>query len=206
MNYDFEDNAERSAPPDDDRSTSRSQGTRANVNGSGHARNNGHQRRKVFDFWTVAEILARRWHWPVVAGILAAGAFFMLAWSYVKPRFTATAELLRYETPGTSDFLKTSPLTPQTFAELITAPDLLRRAGAKMQPSISADELAKRLSVDPQVDSDFVKVSLSALTEQEAISIVNTYAEETTNYTSELQARQASEVAGTYLKQEVQGM
>lgn len=208
MNYDFEDNAERSAPREEDRFTSRSQDPRSNVDGNGYSRypRNGNPRRKVLNFWTVAEILARRWHWPVVAGILAAGAFFMFAWSYVKPRFSATAELLRYETPGTSDFLKTSPLTPQTFAELITAPDLLRRAGEKMQPPISADELAKRLIVDPQVDSDFVKVSLSASTEQEAISIVNTYAEETTNYTTELQARQAAEVADTYLKQEVQGM
>ena len=208
MNEDFEDNAERSAPRDEDRFTSRSQGTHANNYGNGYVRHpgSGYRRRKTFDFWTVAEIIARRWHWPVVAGILAAGAFFAMSWLRVQPRFTATAELLRYETPGTSDFLKTSPLTPQTFAELITAPDLLQRAGAKMQPPISADELAKRLTVDPQVDSDFVKVSLSALTEREAIQLVNTYAEETTNYTTELQAKQAAEVADTYLKEEVQGM
>jgi protein involved in polysaccharide export with SLBB domain/capsular polysaccharide biosynthesis protein len=208
MNENFEDNAEGSTPRDEDRYTSHSRGNRANTNGNGYARYpaNGHPRRKIFNFWTVAEILARRWHWPVVAGILAAGAFFTLGWYRVQPRFTATAELLRYETPGTSEFLKTAPLTPQTFAELITAPDLLGRAGAKMQPPISANELAKRLIVDPLVDSDFFKVSLSASTEAEAIQRVNTYAQEATNYTSELQARQAAQVAETYLKQQVQEM
>src|SRR5579862_8993990 len=105
MNEDFEDNAERSAPRDEDRYTSHSRG--AHTNGNGYARNpaSGYPRRKLFNFWTVAEILARRWHWPVVTGILAAGAFFTLGWYRVQPRFTATAELLRYETPGTSDFL-----------------------------------------------------------------------------------------------------
>jgi protein involved in polysaccharide export with SLBB domain/capsular polysaccharide biosynthesis protein len=206
MNENFEDYAERSAPRDEDGFASRSRDHRTYSNGNARYPANGRYRRKIFSFWTVAEVLARRWHWPVVTGILAAGAFFTLGWYHVKPRFTATAELLRYETPGTSDFLKTAPLTPQTFAELITAPDLLRRAGARIQPPISADELAKRLSVDPQVDSDFVKVSLSASTEPEAIQIVNTYAQETTNYTSELQAKQAAQVAETYLKQEVQGM
>lgn len=203
MNQDYDDNAERSAPREEDRFAPHPHGFSSN--GNGYAKH-GYRRRKTFDFWTAAEIFMRRWHWPVVTGILAAGAFFTLGWSYVQPRFTATAELLRYETPGTSEFLKTTPLTPQTFAELITAPDLLGRAGAKMQPVLSADELAKRLSVDPQVDSDFVKVSLSALTEQEAIQLVNIYAQETIRYTSELQAKQAAQVADTYLKQQVDHM
>lgn len=206
MNEEFEENAGYSAPPEEDRFASRSPGIGANGNGYYRQSPAGYARRKIFDFWTFAEMFARRWHWLVVGGILSAGAFFTLGWCYVQPRFTATAELLRYETPGISEFLKTSPLTPQTFAELITAPDLLRRAGAKMHPPVSADDLAKRLSVDPQVDSDFVNVSLSAPTMEGAIELANIYAQESTNYTSKLQARQAAEVADTYLKQQVQEM
>lgn len=205
MNENFEDYAEQSAPRDEDRFT-HSESSGAKGNGYANRSSNGYRRRKTFDFWTMAEIFARRWHWPVVCGILASGALFTLGWYYVQPNFTATAELLRYETPGTSEFLKTTPLTPQTFAELITAPELLRRAGVKMQPPLSADELAKRLTVDPQVDSDFVKVSVSASTEPDAVQLVNIYAQETTNYTSELQASQAAQVADTYLKEQVDHM
>lgn len=208
MNEDFEDNAGHSAPRDEENFASGSRGAGVSVNGNAARYVNGHSRprRKTFDFWTVADIFARRWHWLVVGGILAAGAFFVLAWLHIQPRFIATAELLRYETPGTSDFLKTSPLTQETFAELITAPELLQRAGSNAQPSISGDQFYRRLKVDPQVESDFVKVYLSASTPQEAVQLANDYANEVTRYTSELQATQAAQVANTYLKDGVQQM
>lgn len=208
MNEDFEENAGPSAPRDEENFATGSRSPGVSVNGSAARYVNGHSRsrRKTFDFWTVADIFARRWHWLVVGGILAAGGFFVLAWTHIRPRFIAPAELLRYETPGTSDFLKTTPLTQETFAELITTPELLRRAGAKAQPPLSGDELNKRLKVDPQVESDFVKVYLSASTPEEAVQLANLYANEVTRYTSELQATQAAQVADTYLKEEVQHM
>src|SRR5215469_2147003 len=208
MNEDFEENAGQSASRDEENFASGSRGPGVSVNGNPGRYVNGHSRprRKTLDFWTVADIFARRWHWLVVGGIFAAGGFFMFGWLHIQPRFIATAELLRYETPGTSDFLKTTPLTQETFAELITTPELLRRAGAKAQPPLSADDLNKRLKVDPQVESDFVKVYLSASTAEEAVQLANDYANEVTRYTSELQATQAAQVADTYLKEEVQQM
>src|SRR3954466_14408629 len=108
MNDDFYDNDAHSGARGDDRfSSQRPSG--ATSHGAGYIR------RKAFDFWTAAEILAHRWHWPIVCGILAAGAFFTLAWFKLLPKYTAVTELMRYETPGTSEFLKTSPLTSQTF-------------------------------------------------------------------------------------------
>src|SRR5215469_5303311 len=149
MNEDFEANAGHSVPRDDENFASGSSNPGVSVNGNAGRYLNGHSRprRKTFDFWTVADIFARRWHWLVVGGILAAGAFFIAGWIHIQPRFIATAELLRYETPGTSDFLKTAPLTQETFAELITAPELLQSAGAKAQPPLSGDALYKRLKV-----------------------------------------------------------
>jgi protein involved in polysaccharide export with SLBB domain/capsular polysaccharide biosynthesis protein len=199
MNDDFDDHAGYSAPRDSGRA-SRRKASGATLNGNGHARP------KSFDFWTVAEILARRWHWPIVCGIFAAGALFTLGWYYVQPKFTAVSELLRYETPGTSDFLKTTPLSSQTFAELLTAPELLRRVGASVQPPLLPDDLAKRVKVDPEDESDVVKISLSASTPDEAVQLANLYAHEATNYTSQLQATQAAQVADVYLKQQVQQM
>lgn len=200
MNEDFEENATHSAPRRDGYSTSHD--TTATANG-----NNGYpRRRKNFDFWSAAEILAHRWHWPIVCGIIAGGAFFTLGWFYVKPTFTAVTSLMRYETPGTSDFLKTTPLTSQTFSELLGAPDLKRQVGQKSKPPMSQDEISKRLKVDPQEESDVIKVYLSASTPQEAVDLANLYGREATNYTSQLQAKQAALVANTYLKEQKEQM
>src|SRR4051794_7665093 len=54
-------------------------------------------------FWTFADLLANHWHWLVVGIIIGCGGFFVLGWKFVQPKFTATAQLLRYETPGQSD-------------------------------------------------------------------------------------------------------
>src|SRR5690242_6081129 len=100
MNQDFDDNAGSSAPRDNGRTASPHYA-------NGAANGNSYPRHKNFDFWSAAEILARRWHWLIVAGIVAGGVFFTIGWFYIKPNYTAVADLLRYETPGTSDFLKT---------------------------------------------------------------------------------------------------
>lgn len=197
MNEDFDDNAGYSAPRGR-RSTSNARNAFAN--------GPSHPRRSSFDFWTALEILARRWHWPIVCAILASGLFFTMGWFYVQPKFTAAASLLRYETPGTSEFLKTTPLTSQTFAELLTAPDLMRLVGTAAQPPIAPDELSKRVKIDPQEESDVVKVSVSAPTPEEAVRLANLYAVEVTNYTSQMQAKQAAQVADTYLKEQVKQM
>src|SRR5438105_15370608 len=128
MNEDFDEPAGPSTSRRGDNSTSAAGSP--GVNGNGHP----HPRRKHFDFWTAAEILAHRWHWPIVCGILAGGAFFTLGWFYVQPKFTAIAELQRYETPGTSDFLKTSPLTSQTFSEMLAARELRHRVAESVKP------------------------------------------------------------------------
>ncbi len=197
MNEDFYESAGHSAPRNGGRFSSRQ-----NRNG-GRRNGNGRGRQKIFDFWMALEVLARRWHWPIIGSILGAGVFFLLAWFYVQPKYTAVASLLRYETPGTSEFLKTAPLTPQTFAELLAAPELVRRVGASVQPPIAMDDLSRRVKVDPEEESDVVKVYLSASTPQEAVKLANLYANEATNYTSELQAKQAASVADTYLKEQV---
>ncbi|HXS69736.1 MAG TPA: polysaccharide biosynthesis/export family protein [Candidatus Polarisedimenticolia bacterium] len=200
MNEDSYEPAGHSAPRNGGRFSSRQKMRASGRNGKGRPRG------KIIDFWTAAEILARRWHWPIVCGIIAGGIFFTFAWLYIQPKYTAVASLLRYETPGTSDFLKTTPLSSQTFAELLAAPDLIRRVGAEVRPPIAMDDLSKRVKVAPEEESDVVKVYLAAPTPKEAVQLANLYAQDATNYTSQLQAKQAAEVADTYLKEQVRQM
>ncbi|MEY2466925.1 MAG: polysaccharide biosynthesis/export protein [Verrucomicrobiota bacterium] len=166
---------------------------------------NGHATSR-FDAWTFVDILAHRWHWLVICGILGAAGLFVLAWYVIQPKFTATTKLMRYETPGTSEFLKATPMTSETFAGLITSPDLLRTVGEQIEPPIPPERLIKYMKVDPQVDSDIVKVLVAALDPQRAVDIANLFASNAVVYTKELQKNQAAEIAQTYLKQQVEQM
>src|SRR5215470_11199144 len=68
---------------------------------------------KPFDFWIALDILGQRWRWLLLGAIVCAAAFFYLGTHLVKPKFTASAQLLRSETP---EFFKASQLTPETFS------------------------------------------------------------------------------------------
>src|SRR3954447_24383989 len=71
------------------------QGPAPAANGNGRAHTNGHARTSVFDFWTALEVLAHRWYWLALGGMLGACAFFYLGNTFIKAKYTATAQLLR---------------------------------------------------------------------------------------------------------------
>ncbi|HEY9508494.1 MAG TPA: hypothetical protein VIV82_01405 [Verrucomicrobiae bacterium] len=179
----------------------------ANGNSHSKAQINGNAAQSGFDFWTAIDILVRRWHWMIIGGILGGAAFFVLGWLFlIKPKFTATVQLLRYETPATSDSLRGAPLSPETFSGLIASPDLLRRVGEKVNPPIPPEKLVKQMKIDPQPDSDIVKVYVAAAEPQQAVDLANLYAGETVAYTKQLQAKQAAEIANSYLKKQLSDM
>ncbi len=174
---------------------------------SERTRRNGASIATGFDAWTIVDMLTRRWHWTVIGFILGAGVFFVLGWMYlIKPKFTSTVQLLRYENPAATDALRANPLSSETFAGLIASPDLLKRVGTKFDPPIPPEKLVKQMKVDPQPESDIVKVFFAARNPTQAVTLANIYAEETVAYTKELQARQAAEVANNYLKKQVAEM
>ena len=51
-----------------------------------------------FDGWVIVNILARRWVWLIFGGLLGAIGFYCLATRFVQPKFTASAQLLRFDT------------------------------------------------------------------------------------------------------------
>src|SRR5580700_6291565 len=80
------------------------------------------------DFWMILDLLANRWWWFILGAIIGGAGTFELASKFIKPKFTASAQLLRYESPGFSEFLKQeTPMSSDTFAGLIRAPDLLQQ-------------------------------------------------------------------------------
>jgi len=173
------------------------------MNGNSSSQQNGHAS-SLLDGWTVLDMMAQRWHWLVVGVILGGAAMFVLGWLVaIKPKFTATVQLLRYETPATGDSLKGTPISPETFASLIVSPDLLRNIGERSDPPIPPEKLIKQIKVDPQPDSDIVKVYFAASDPQQAVTLANLYSEDVVEFTRDLQARQAAQVASNYLQKQV---
>ena len=158
---------------------------------------------KPFDFWMALDILSQRWYWLALGAILGAAGFFYLGSKVVKPKFTASAQLLRSETP---EFFKASQLTPETFSGLIKSPELLRRVGEQAKPPLPPETLIKCIKIEPEPDSDLVKVSLASPDQEQAVNLLNTYLRQSVAFTKELQTEQAARVVHDYLKQQVTKM
>jgi protein involved in polysaccharide export with SLBB domain/capsular polysaccharide biosynthesis protein len=152
-------------------------------------------------------LLAHRWAWLAVGAVLGGLAAYLVANKLVHSKFTASAQLLRYQTPGASDFLKSdTPMTPETFAGLLRAPDLFRRVGEAAVPPISPDDMAKQIKVDPDDESDLVNVILAARDPHQAVDLLNIYLTNSVDYLRDLQARDIRIAADTYLGEQVRKM
>lgn len=159
----------------------------------------------AFDVWTALDILVRRWHWLFLGGLLFAAGFFLLGWHFVKPKYTATAQLLRFETPGERDFF-TEVLSSETFSALLRSPELLQTVGAYAAPPIPPEKIVKFTKVEPEPDSDMVKIVLAGREPSFAVGMVNHYASNAVQYTRDFFAQRAQIVAAQYLKKELEQM
>ncbi|HVV70038.1 MAG TPA: hypothetical protein VHI52_00675, partial [Verrucomicrobiae bacterium] len=157
-----------------------------------------------FTIWSALELLFARWHWLVLGMLIGGAAFYCLAWYFIRPKFTASAQLLRYEPMGRSDYFKTTPISSDTFANLIKAPELLEDVGAQITPPVRAETFAKWIKVEADPDSDLVKLYLAARHPQEAVDWLNVYATNAVEYTRRLESKQLSNLAKGYLQKEVQ--
>jgi len=158
------------------------------------------------NFWTVFDILLRRWYWPVLGCLAFGGVFFVLGSKFVRAKFIATAQLQRYEAPGMSDVLKPTPISSETFASLIRAPDLLEEVAQQATPPVSAQDIAKSMRIEPEPDSDIVKVLMAAPSAQQAVDLLNVYTRKAVQYSAQLQKSQAEKLARDYLAQQVTHM
>jgi protein involved in polysaccharide export with SLBB domain/capsular polysaccharide biosynthesis protein len=165
---------------------------------------NGHRAQPKIDFWVVVDALTHRWHWLAIGAILFGVGFFELGSWYIKPKFTANAQLLRDDT--SSEFFKQTPMTPETFAGLLRSPELLRRVGAQADPPIPPEKLTKLIKIEPEPDSDLVKVQLAVSDPHEAVDLINYFSKEAVAFTKEFQKNQAAKLANEYLKKQVSQM
>jgi protein involved in polysaccharide export with SLBB domain/capsular polysaccharide biosynthesis protein len=175
----------------------------APANGSHSAHVNGHSSPQRITFCSIVDLVLQRWHWLVLGVSSGAALMYLLGLQAIKPKFTAAAQLLRYEAPGKSESFKTAPISGDTFAALIRAPELLRTVATQAVPPVPVQVLEKSIKVDPDPDSDIVKVQLASRDPLQAIALLNLYITNAVQYTRSLEARQAGVIANEYLKKQV---
>src|SRR4051812_24345007 len=82
---------------------------------SANSRTHETAKSQSLEFWTALDILANRWHWLAIGGIVLAGAFFYLGSNLIKDKWTASAQLMRNNIP---EPFKATPTSPETFSAL----------------------------------------------------------------------------------------
>ena len=179
----------------------------SSANGShGPRHTDGQARRQGITFWSIFDLVMQRWHWLILGSATGAAALYLLGLQFVKPKFTASAQLLRYEAPGKSEAFKTAPVSGDTFSALIRAPELLQEVAARAIPPIPAQILAKSIKVEPDPDSDIVKVELAGPDPQRVIDLLNLYITNSVEYTRTLESKAAGIIANEYLKRQLKEM
>src|SRR6185369_4217664 len=148
---------------------------------------NGHTSPPPFNPWPLVETVARRWFSLVLAGCAMAVLAFLAGTMLWKTRYTASAQLLRFDTPNNSELFKPRQLSEQTFASILRSPELLRDVSTLTKPPLTPDQLTSSLTIVPEKNSDVVTISITAFKPQIALNVANLFANEAVNFSRQLQ-------------------
>ena len=157
---------------------------------------NGHHAPGVeeADWWPLAAALLRRWVWLLAGGVLCAGLLFEVSWHYFRPRYTAVAELVSYQSPNVEEVFHPRQSSARTFADFFQSPEMLARVSAKTRPQLAPAALARAIRWAPDHDNEVLMVVANAGARQGAVDLANLCARVAVDYTKEAQAREATEV------------
>jgi protein involved in polysaccharide export with SLBB domain/capsular polysaccharide biosynthesis protein len=155
--------------------------------------------------WTVLDLLLHRWQWLLLGSIICGVLFYFAGWRLIKPKFTATAQLLRYQEPGAAEFFENT-ISSDTFVALIRSPELLKEVGSHAKPPIPPEKLVKFIKIDPQPDSDMINLALAGREPNWAVDMLNLYASNAVVFGRAWYSQRAQVVASQYLKTELERM
>ncbi len=152
-------------------------------------------------WWQLAVAARRHWLWLVLAVALGAAVGAGVGRAIWSPSYTATAQLVRYDTPDPQLF-QPRPINPATLVGMVNSGELRARVGARMTPERSADQVAGMARVAPVPNTDLVNIAISAPDASTATNQANLYAGEAVKFTQEMQARDARDAA-SYLRHQL---
>lgn len=166
------------------------------------------------NLWFLAEILARRWSWLLLAAGVCGLLALLIGLRITKE--TATVTLIRRENPnaftagggegGAPQAYLSRELSAQTLFGLMRSPVVFQRASEKATPPVLPDRLAKAFKVVPERNADFVTLALSGKESKQVLADwANVCADEVVQYTKELQASEAGTISD-FLRLKVKGV
>ena len=156
----------------------------------------------ALQWWPLAVAAARHWVWLVLAMAVFAALGVALGHRLWSTNYTATAQLVRYDTPDPQLF-QPRIINPATLIGMVSSAELRGRVGARLTPRLSADQVGGQIKVAPVPNNDLVNIAVSSGDAATAAAQANLYAEEAVKFTQELQARDAREAA-SYLRHQLE--
>jgi protein involved in polysaccharide export with SLBB domain/capsular polysaccharide biosynthesis protein len=150
----------------------------------------------------LAAASGRHWGWILIAVIIGVGIGVGIGRRVWSATYTATAQLVRYDTPDPEVF-QPRPMNPATLVGIVNSAEVRTRAGQRFEPALTEGEVAGMIRVAPVPSTDLLNVAITASDPAAAAAQANTYAEEAVKFTQEMQARDARSAA-SYLRHQLQ--
>jgi len=146
----------------------------------------------ALDPWVLVDGVVKRWYWMIIAAaLLAVGAYFYTKHIW-RNAYTASVQLIRFENQDQNARYKPRQLTDQTFASILKSPELLMRVATNAKPRLTPSSIASRVVISPVRESDVVIVMVKGMSVAETVGLANLYAEQATEFTKDLQRKDAS--------------
>lgn len=155
-----------------------------------------------FDFGSLIEAVVTRWRCVLIASLIALLLGAAGAVAIVRPSYTVPAQLSLYEASAASGSFKPQPLTTAVLFGMISSPEALQRTRSRLNPPLSEQQLARRLTLSEDHTSELITVTAVGKTSLEAISLANLFCLESVRFTQAIQKEEALE-AGRLVAQQL---
>jgi protein involved in polysaccharide export with SLBB domain/capsular polysaccharide biosynthesis protein len=148
----------------------------------------------------LAAVVVKR-RWIILAGLGAMALGLAGAAAILKPAYTASVQLRRYDSPLASDVYRPQPIQTTALLGMISLPEVVHKTGTQLSPPQSMEELLPRIRLSEDRASELTTVTATGKTRASALQLANVFSEETVHFTQDMQRRDATEANALITKQ-----
>ncbi|MDF3059258.1 MAG: polysaccharide export protein Wza [Rariglobus sp.] len=163
-----------------------------------------HEKKPQFnaDAGSFIDALLHRWYVMFFAGAIMLALGVLLGLKLWGHTYTSTAQLIRNDPSAISELFRPQELATATLVSMIQSPEVLQKTGAQLKPRLSAKQVAARLKISSDHDTDITTITVTAADPATASSLTNRFCDEAVRYTQEIQRQEAIN-AGDYLQKQL---
>jgi protein involved in polysaccharide export with SLBB domain/capsular polysaccharide biosynthesis protein len=148
-----------------------------------------------FDFRSLIEAVAVSWRRVSAVGLLAMLAGLIASFAILRPTYSVAVQLGRHDSPVESNAFKTEPPTMSALYGMISSPEAMQRTGAEQTPPIPAGQVAGRLELTEDHNSELMTVTATGRTPSDAVALANQFSLDAVRFTQAMQRDEALEAA-----------